>query len=282
MTDRNWKERWQRRLADRLVLQPSTDAMDAGEQQRVVLDAGPFGALEAFVHAEQPLHEATPELLVLKLPGTGGRAERSSQLPANFLDDVHAEVWTWNPPGYGGSPGRASFNNLPIAALAFFDAVTARRSAADTKIWLMGNSLGCVLALLQASQRTVHGVILRNPPPLIQTIPHVAVRRRPGWLHPLLRGPAQWIAKGVPEDLDALHTAAQCTAPALFIQSQADTLVPPALQAMVRENYAGPQNLIQWEGLEHHEMPQEGHLQQLADGIDWLRSQAEGRAITKL
>ncbi|QEG43387.1 alpha/beta hydrolase [Roseimaritima ulvae] len=273
MTDPNWKARCQRRLAGRVVLKPSTHDIDHGDQQRVELDAGPCGKIEAFVHAERPLHEAAPELLVLKLPGTGGRAERSSQLPVNYLDDVHAEVWTWNPPGYGGSPGRASFDTMPIAALNFFDAVTDRRADADTKIWLMGNSLGCAVALLQASQRSVHGLILRNPPPLVQTIPHVAVYGRPGWLHPLLRGPAQWIAQGVPEDMDTLHTAAHCSAPAVFIQSQADTLVPPRLQAMVRDNYAGPQRLIEWEGLEHHGIPQEEHLQQLAEGIDWLRAQ---------
>lgn len=274
---------WRMRLADRAVLRPSTAAIDAGEQHRVVLSAGPFGQLETFVHATQTpapacdqdldqAHPPAPELLILKLPGTGGRAERSSQLPANFLEHLRCEIWTWNPPGYGSSAGVASMATLPEAVLAFFDTVVARRRGDGTQVWVMGNSLGCVYALLLASRRPVQGLILRNPPPLVQTIAHVAVRDRPRWTHGLLRHPARWLGGGVPPELDALHTAAACSAPALFIQCEHDNLVPPALQALVREQYAGPHKLIEWEGLQHDEGPEQTHLEQMREGVAWLLS----------
>ncbi|WP_153555952.1 alpha/beta hydrolase [Roseimaritima sediminicola] len=261
------------RIADRVVLLPSTDEIEPGTQQRVELQAGPYGRIEAFVHAEQGLSETKPRLLVIKLPGTGGRAERSSQLPVNFLDEVHAEVWTWNPPGYGRSPGRASFANLPAAALDFFDAVVQRRRGEQTRVWVMGNSLGCASALYQASQRAVDGLILRNPPPLVQTIPHVALRHRAALLHPLVRPVARWISSGIPAEMDALETAPKCDMPAVFIQAECDTMVPPALQQLIRDAYAGEIRLVRWEGLEHHEMPEESQLEELGEAVGWLMEQ---------
>ncbi len=261
-------------LAGRAVLCPTVHPLECGEQARVELPAGPFGLIEAFVHAKprRPLAEAKPDLLILKLPGTAGRAERSSPLPANLIDDLSTEVWTWNPPGYGKSRGRATFPTLPAASLAFFDAVVEQRRGSHTRVWIFGNSLGSVFALQQASQRAVDGLILRNPPPLVQTISHVATRNRPLWSHGLVLQAARWLATAIPPDLDALQTSPRCHAPAVFVQCEEDTFIPPALQQMIRDRYAGPSKLVRWAGLEHHEVPDEGHLQQLKEAIDWLRA----------
>ncbi|MFG0260963.1 MAG: hypothetical protein ACF788_01030, partial [Novipirellula sp. JB048] len=121
-------------LLDKLVLRPTRDRVDPGTQRRVVLTSR-FGPLETFGLANYPDPDFTspaaacagsacaggaggagcrdashptaggaevgaagpPELLLLKFPGTAGRAERSSLFPADLMPDVRTHVWTWNP-----------------------------------------------------------------------------------------------------------------------------------------------------------------------------------------
>lgn len=265
---------------DRLVLRPTTDPLDAGEQQRIPLRTADGQALDRFVYAKGPLTANTPSpaLLVLKLPGTAGRAERSTPLPANFFRQLTSEVWTWNPPGYGGSSGKASLLNLPEAALQFFDQTVSQRSNPQTIVWVFGNSLGCSSALYLASQRSrISGLILRNPPPLQQTIAHVARLGRPRLLHPCLDRFSAWLGHGIPPALDALQTAPRARVPAVFLSAQMDTLVPPALQTQIFDAYAGPKQMVRWRDMLHDDLPDETHLKQFANAANWLLRQARDR-----
>lgn len=265
---------------DRLVLRPTTDPLDAGEQQKIPLRTADGQALDRFVHAKGPLTANTPPpaLLVLKLPGTAGRAERSTPLPANFFRELDSEVWTWNPPGYGGSSGKATLLNLPQAALQFFDQTVSQRSNPQTIVWVFGNSLGCSSALYLASQRSrISGLILRNPPPLQQTIAHVARLGRPRLLHPWLDRFSVWLGRGIPPALDALQTAPLALVPAVFLSAQMDTLVPPALQTQIFNAYAGPKQMVRWRDMLHDDLPDETHLEQFANATDWLLRQVRDR-----
>lgn len=277
----SWRRCLQRLLADRLVLCPTRDVIDAGCQTRHMICRDGL-QIECFVHrtgggltGDRPEHgggnvtdeAALPELLVIKLPGTAGRGERSTPQPADLLPHWRGEVWTWNPPGYGRSTGRLSLASIPTAAAIFYDDVIGRRCGPETRVWIVGNSLGCATALHLASQRQPHGLILRNPPPLTEVIPHVAARRRPRWVSAPL---ARLIAAGVPDEMNALLTAPRAHGAALFLQSEADALIPPSLQTLVRQVYAGPQRLIRLDGLNHHQPLEERHLRQLRDGVAWL------------
>lgn len=271
------RSRW---LADRCVVRATRHALDPGDQQRLELQIAPpaSGAngclisIEAFIHAKVPLTEASPPpaLLVLKFPGTAGRGERSAPLPDELLPGSSSEVWTWNPPGYGRSPGRPSLRTMAAAAPSYFDAVLQRRGGPDTKVWLMGNSLGCTTALWVAAQRNVDALVLRNPPPLGPTIRHVATRGRRGpakWIGDRL---GSWISRGVPDAMNALKTAPRCTMPAVFAQSAADQLVPPALQQQVRDAYGGPIRLVSWHGLAHDGIPEPEQLADFIAALRWL------------
>jgi pimeloyl-ACP methyl ester carboxylesterase len=268
-------------LAGWFVLYPSRDPIDAGEQQRYAIET-PQGRLACFVHQTGPDAPAAasardaappPDLLVLKLPGTGGRGERSSRFPGDLLPHLRSEIWTWNPPGYGESTGRASLTALASAVVALFDEVIERRYGPETRIWLAGNSLGCALASHLASQRHVDGMLLRNPPPLVETIEASARNRYPGRFQPLARAAGRWLARGVPPPLDLLCTASRCHAPAIFMQSEQDRLVPPSLQRQVHARYAGPWRLLTMPGLEHEDPPSEADIKRLTALLPWLWEQ---------
>lgn len=277
---RPWPRPLRQIVAGRLVLRPTREPVDHGDQIACMLDNAGHN-LACFIYrtgpgshrclnAEMVLAAPPPELLVLKLPGTEGRAERSTPMPGDLLPEIQTEIWTWNPPGYGRSSGRASLRSIPSAAIAFFDAVVARRQGLQTRVWISGNSLGCALACHVAGHRQADGLLLRNPPPLAETIERVAAQTGPRWLRPLSRRTGRWFAGGIPASLDIYCTAAESPAPAIFLQSDEDQLVPPAAQERVRERYKGPWRLIRMAGLQHHDPPTPEHLQQLTKQLHWL------------
>lgn len=248
-----------------MVLRPSRDSIDHEPQERVVL-RWRNRPLECFVRRNHDVDTA-PDVLVLKFPGTAGRAERSSDFPLGMLPGLRGAIWTWNPPGYGGSGGTASLDRIADAAVDFWHQVTAGQADPDTPILLCGNSLGCVSALRVAAcavddhHRT--GLILRNPPPLIPVVKHVADK------YPMSRwvGP---VAESLIDPMNAVITASQVQCPAVFLQSELDTLVPLPLQRQVIEAYAGEKKMVVLDGLSHGGLPVDSHAAEIKAAIDWL------------
>ncbi|KAA1259395.1 Alpha/beta hydrolase family protein [Rubripirellula obstinata] len=254
-----------------MVLRPSRDALDPGTQQRMTVAVGGH-AIEYFSHrfgVEKDKHD----LVVVKFPGTSGRAERSSVFPGNLLrgtsaGDVSGLVLTWNPPGYGGSGGRPSLSGMPAAATSFFDAVL-NRHAADATLWLCGNSLGCNPALhLAANDRKqrIAGLILRNPPPLIPVVKRIAKKYPMGkYIDP--------IVDSLIDEMNAEFTAPLAKTPAVFLKSMSDTLVPPKLQDRLISGYGGPNQVVSMEGLEHDGVPTDDHERLISQSLVWLWEQ---------
>ena len=257
-----------RYLLDRMVLRPSRHPIDHPHLRREMIDFG-GRQLECFV---QRNFEAAlpPDLLVLKFPGTAGRAERSTGFPMSMMETHRVEVWTWNPPGYGRSQGRASLPRIADAAIAFWDQVTKRAGGPEVSIWLCGNSLGCVSALHVAASVKPNmastGLLLRNPPPLVPVVKRVAAN------YPLgnLMAP---VVESLCDSMNAMISASRVKLPAVFMQSELDSLVPPDFQNRLIANYAGRHRLVVLEGLEHGCIATDDHLPRIAESIRWLWEQ---------
>jgi len=260
------------RLADRLVLMPSRHPIDPGGKKRRMI---PFqdGHLEAWTLTTGDEADARPaDLFILKFSGNASRAELTTEHPAEMWPDLKCEVWSINKPGYGGSSGRASLRGLPAAAEAAFEAVLAE--ADGRPIIVAGNSIGTTLALYLAARHQIAGLLLRNPVPLAELI-----YERYGWWN-LYLGSAL-VARQVPSELDTVSNAAKCTAPALFLQSGADTLVPPAFQQRIIEAYAGEKQCFVIEGAEHHTPLTEADMDTYQQHTDWLRGQSGLASVAK-
>ncbi len=308
------------------MLRPSRQTIEAEDLTRCVLcvappDSGRARILESFVStnlAPDAIPRASsnqnatilrdwetvppPQRLLIKFPGTAGRAERSSPFPANLIprnscsrraelsvDDPcsrraelsidngkHYEVWTWNPPGYGRSSGRASLSAMVPTAEAFASAVSSSRCGPNTYLWLCGNSLGCLPALSLAARRSQwlaypaspHRCVLwlRNPPALANTILRVADRYASrSWM--------QRIVAHLPDELNAIHSAGQCQLPAVFLMSERDELVPPPLQRNIHRAYAGDQRVVTLADLGHGGPIDDQHLPEIMSAIHWLAEQ---------
>ncbi|MEL6108661.1 MAG: alpha/beta hydrolase [Planctomycetota bacterium] len=258
--------RW--RLLDRFVLRPTRDTIPYAPKRREILSCGNW-EIESFVQSFCP-EGRDPDLLVLKFPGTSGRGERASEYPASFLPGVACELRTWNPPGYGASPGRASLMSMPQAADAYLSHILQRIDRSITRVWLVGNSLGCVTSLALASQEeTIDGVILRNPPALVEVVKRVARRYPLGFL-------ADPICESLHPSMNALITAQQTTMPTLMFQSELDDLVPPSSQARVYEALKGPKRKVILKGIGHSGIPSEDQYPVIAESVRWLWEHSRG------
>jgi len=248
------------RLADRFILCPTTHGIPVdGKSRRTV----PMGddQIEAWIHRANVHRSDDVDVFVLKFIGAGGRAERSTDQPVSHWADVRAEVWTVNPPGYGGAQGRASLQNLPSVAMAVFDELEPH--AAGRRIVVTGSSLGGVSALYVAAARRIDGVIVRNVPPLREVI-----LGRFGWWN--LNIGARLIASQVPKELCCIHNARRTSAPGIFVVSKMDRIVPSRCQQLVIDAYAGEKKVLVLPHADHGTSMTEDEIRQYGSLVDWL------------
>jgi len=225
-------------LADKLVLWPP-DADPAATGRRVVIADG----IEVFVARNLP---DEPRAFVLRFYGNADLANRWVAEEARLVDGVPLELWGVNYSGYGGSAGKATLANVARSALAAYDALAVR--AAGRPIVVIGTSLGTAAALHVAARRKVAGVVLQNPTPLRQVI------RSHGWWNLwLLALPVSW---QVPAELDSIANARRATAPALFISSRRDSVVPVGLQQRVMDAYRGDWRVLDVDGDHNDPVPE--------------------------
>ncbi len=258
------------RIADRLILHPTTHDIDTQDKERIWIETG-SGKVEAWI-VRSPRSVAatakTTKLLLLKFPGTGGRAERAGAFPAQLWPDFETETWTINHRGYGGSSPPASIQNFTETCDAFWE--SALQQFPNRKVVLYGNSLGCISALYLAARHSAAGLFLRNPPALAQMI---ATRPRyTRWSF----GFSKLIANQVPDQLDSVANAANCQTPCLFACSEKDTVIPPEYQNMVIDSYQGPHRKFIIEDADHADSIPDHQQEDFLSAIQWLGEQIKG------
>ena len=264
------------KFADRLILRPSRHAVEtSGKSRRKI--AFRKGHLEAWTQRVGTHDPDEVDVFVLKFPGRAGHAERATYHPADYWTDLRAELWSINPPGYGGSWGNASLRNLADAARTAYQEMAT--VANGRPIVLMGNSLGTVTALYLAARFDVAGMILRNPPPLRELI-----LGRYGW-RSLWIG-AWLIAQKVPRSICSIRNAQKCTCPAVFLSSRKDTTVAPIHQDRVIQAYGGSYRLLNMEDADHagslnleEQREYQRHLQWLRDQVIPFRTAEDPSAV---
>ena len=219
------------RIADRLVLQPTTQPIEAETSSRKTI---PFlgGELEYYADRVAPsaAGPATGKLLLIKFPGTGGRAERARTHPAECWggDTV---TWAINPMGYGGSTGPATLQRYPEMVRSI--GRHAQEVEPDRRIVVTGNSLGGISALAMAATFPVAGMLLRNPAPV-----HQLIGGRPKYVVPTL-GLSKLVAATIPVELDCVANASKTNCPCWLVTCEQDRTVPPSFQEQIWSNLPG-------------------------------------------
>lgn len=254
------------RLVDRLVLRPSTYTIPTQGKARLEFPVA-GKPVEVWSERTDRRPAGQVDLFILKLPGTGGRAERATIHPAEFWPDRCVEVWSLNSPGYGGSAGRPGLRQMLLAAAQVCQRLLDL--AQGRPVLVVGNSLGAAVALHLGANYAIGGLLLRNPPPLRQLIVG-----EHGWWNLWL--PAMLVARQVPVALDSIRNAGCCGWPAVFITSCRDTIVPPKYQDMILRSYAGPMQVIRLEQGSHTSPIPPEQVGPYSGSLQWL---LEGAAI---
>ena len=260
------------RLADRVVLRPSRQPIPAPHKNRRCIACG-AGQVEVWIERTSSGSGAgagspEPEVFVLKFNGMGGRAERTTVHPLEVWDGLPGEVWSPNPPGYGGSEGRASLQSLALAARAAFEELLT--IAGDRPIVVAGNSLGTTTALHVAAHfadvPNLAGLVLRNPPPLKELI-----RGKYGWR---TLGLAHGVASRIPPELDSVANAARIRVPCVIHSAGRDRIVPPRYQRLVIDAYAGPKQIVTVADGDHVFTLSPDEAEEYVQALQWLRLQS--------
>ncbi len=213
-------------LGDKLILHPHVGPLEAPGARRIAIANG-SDVIEAW---EASSTEERPRLYVLRFYGNADRAEHHVANDAAMLAPAGALLWGVNYPGFGGSTGPASLRGAADSGLVAYDAIAQHAGGAPIVVW--GTSIGTTVALHVAAERRVSAAVLQDAPPLPQLI-----RGTQGlWNAWLLALP---VSLQIPSSLNSIKNAHRSSAPALFVTSGADEIVPPRYQTLVYDAYAG-------------------------------------------
>jgi hypothetical protein len=251
--------------ADYFILYPTTQRIAVAGTSRLEVPVPRGKPVEVWVKKSTGALRGEPRAFVLEFVGNASRGEGMADMVAEEWGDRPVEVWAVNYPGYGGSPGPARLASIPPAALAAYDALAEH--AGGRPIFVSGQSLGTTAALHVAANRPVAGAVLWSPPPLR----HMILRRFGWWNLWLAAGP---VALQVPRELDSLRNARRATAPAVFVATGKDTVVPLAYQAMVSDAYAGEKRYVRRPDSEHNDLLTGVSIEEYQAALDWLWEQS--------
>lgn len=213
-------------LISRGFLRPSHHYIPCAKEEHLV-DV-PWGKVQLW--REYSGEPGKADIVFTRFLGSRGRAEMATLDPADRLTHRSAEVWTVNPPAFGRTSGPPDLEHYADCALAAADYV-ARRSQ-GRQLWICGKSIGTAAALLVGASMNVSGLILRNAMPLRELLQRRYVVRTLGLSRFL-------VAPAIPHRLDSLSNARNARAPALFLVSRHDSVVPPTFQRQLIAQYAG-------------------------------------------
>ncbi len=243
-------------LADKVLLWPQQSTAAPGAKLEQIRRSE--GALEVVIANSSPGTE--PMAFVLRFYGNAQLANDIAYEAAAFSGQA-IEWWGVNYPGFGGSAGPATLTSVARAARAAYTALAKR--ANGRPIVVIGTSMGSAAALHVAAHEQVAGLVLHNPPPLRQLI----LRRHGWWNLWLLALP---VAAQIPDELDSIRNASRVHAPALFLSSTEDGVVPTRYQDRIMKAYAGDWEMLAMPGGHNDPLPDWALRKLVAQVSSWI------------
>jgi pimeloyl-ACP methyl ester carboxylesterase len=249
--------------ADMFLLGPSTQPISSPSATPLTIPSANNRVVELWTARSSACGAREPQAFVLRFCGNGERAERAVQVEREMWSDLPVEIWAMNYPGFGGSTGPAQLRLLAPAALATYDALAKRSTGRP--VFLSGMSMGTTVALYVAANRRADGLLLRSPVPVRDVI----LWRYGWWNLWLVAGP---VALGFPSELDSEQNAHRVNAPAVFIITGRDELVPRAYQRRISAALAGHKRVVIAENAGHNSPLTEKESEKVQNELRWLWS----------
>lgn len=230
------------RFVDRAVFQPTPGADLRPEQlgidaEDVWLAAEDGVRLHAFhVRAPAPVSRA-----VLLLHGNAGNASHRLPLAAEYAR-LDADVLLLDYRGYGLSSGQPSERGVYADARAAL-AHLASRGFAESRVVVIGQSLGGAIAVDLAQQRQLAGVVLESTFSSLADVARSAI------------GPAALLLRG---RFDSVAKIARLRAPLLSLHGERDEIIPLDLGRALYEAAPQPKRFEALPGAGHNDVAETG------------------------
>lgn len=143
--------------------------------------------------------------------------------------------------GYGRSTGRPSERGLYVDAETAHRHLTGKAGVPADRLVLLGESLGCAVAIDLATKRPCAGLVLQSP--------FASVREMATQVLPF--PPIRWI---VPRKFDNLGKIGSIAAPKLFLASRRDEIVPWRQTRALFEAAKGEKTWVEFDDAGHNEL----------------------------
>jgi uncharacterized protein len=176
--------------------------------------------------------------IVLLFHGNAGNVSHRLERAKLFAERLGTDLFLVDWRGYGLSAGKPSESGLYRDGLAIYDAARERGFSPE-QIVLLGESLGCPVALEVALQRPVSRVALETP---FLSVPALARRHYPFVPSFLVRS-----------RFDAESRVRRVTAPKLIVAAERDEIAPPSHARRLYEVAAEPKELYVVPGAGHND-----------------------------
>lgn len=160
------------------------------------------------------------------------------------LEHLHrqrASVLLFDYRGYGRSEGSPSESGVLADGRAAREWLAQRAGVEPEQIVLMGESLGCGVAVTLAAEHPARALILEGS---FTSLPDVAAEHYPIF-------PVRWLMR---TRLDALRCIAQHHGPLLQIHAQRDEIIPVKLAEQLHAAANTPKRLVVLSGLTHNDL----------------------------
>jgi fermentation-respiration switch protein FrsA (DUF1100 family) len=177
-------------------------------------------------------------LAVLLFHGNAGNISHRLDRARLFSERLGVDMFLVDYRGYGRSEGKPSETGLYRDGLAIFDAARERGFAPE-RIVLMGESLGCAVALEVALARPCAGVVLETP---FLSVPALARKHYP-FVPALL----------VRSKFDAGSRVGRVAVRKLFLVAERDEIAPPSQGKRLFELASPPRELFVIPGAGHND-----------------------------
>jgi uncharacterized protein len=177
-------------------------------------------------------------LAVLLFHGNAGNISHRLDRARLFSERLGVDMFLVDYRGYGRSEGKPSEAGLYRDGLAIFDAARERGFAPE-RIVLMGESLGCAVAIEVALARPCAGVVLETP---FLSVPALARKHYPFVPTLLIRS-----------KFDAGSRIGRVAVPKLFLVAERDEIAPPSHGRRLFELASPPRELFVIPGAGHND-----------------------------
>lgn len=188
----------------------------------------------------------------------GGNGEEVSHMVLDIDNLKNYSLLIMNYRGYGLSEGVPGEENLIKDAELIFDTFSGRKDIDNTRIVLMGRSIGTGVAVQIAAKKDVQGVILITP---YDSLVRIAQNR-------FRIFPVSLIMK---TRFDSISKASKIDAPMLALIAERDEVIPAVHAFSLEEQWGGASKAVVFDGVGHNTIQNhEGFWKSIGEFLDKL------------